>query len=145
PHYGYSTAPADVATPFGLFPHYNQLTLAQDLIAGAQQGATAFTADIKAALPVAAANLSLPNLEHPLATATGGFSLPPGVGAALASPVSFIEALKTATTNLANTITNVAATSYGIVQPSVDVANALLTSFPAYDVNLFLTGIEQMF
>ena len=80
PHYGYSTAPADVATQFGVLPHYNQLTLAQDLFTGAQQGATAFTADIKSALPVAAANLSLPNLEHAFASATGGSQPAPGVG-----------------------------------------------------------------
>ena len=145
PHYGYSTAPADVATQFGVFPHYNQLTLAQELFTGGQQGATAFTADIKSALPVAAANLSLPNLEHAFASAAGGFSLPPGLAAALASPDSFIEALKTANTNLANTITNVAATSYGVIQPTTDILNGLVTSIPAYDVNLFLTGIQQMF
>ena len=144
PNYGYSTAPADVATPLGLFPHYNQLTLAQDLATGAQQGFTAFSADIKAELPVAASSLSLANIGHALAGGTGGFSLPAGLASALASPDSFIQALETANTNITNTITNVAATSYAVLLPTADIANALVTSLPGFDVNLVLSGVEQM-
>lgn len=144
PHFGYSTAPPDVATPFGIFPHYNQLTLAQDLFTGAQQGAHAFGADIQAELPLAATSLSPANIAHMLGSATGGFSLPAGLAAALASPDSFIEALKTANTNITNAITNAAADSYATLLPTADIVNALVTSIPSYDANLFLGGIEQM-
>ena len=40
PNFGYSTGPADVQTYFGLFPHYSQALIAQDLITGAHQGAS---------------------------------------------------------------------------------------------------------
>jgi hypothetical protein len=146
PNFGYSTAPADVPTPFGLFPHYNQITLAQDLIGGAGQGITAFNADIHAELP-AASTLSLSSISHSLtsmAAGTGGASIvPAGLAAALSSPDSFIGALQTANTNITNAITNVAADSYAVLLPTADIANALLTTIPSYDLNLFLSGIQQ--
>ena len=46
PNFGYSTAPADVQTYFGLFPHYSKALIAQDLLLGAHQGTVAFTSDM---------------------------------------------------------------------------------------------------
>ena len=40
PNFGWSQGPADVHTYFGLFPHVSQALIAQDLVTGAQQGAT---------------------------------------------------------------------------------------------------------
>jgi hypothetical protein len=150
-NFGYSGYPgdntfADQATPFGLFPHDTQL--AQQLWSGAQQGFNAFSADIKAELPVAstslASSLSPAGIEHALAGGTGGFSLPAGLASALASPNSFIQSLQTFNTNFTNAITSAAADSYAVLLPTADIANMLLTSVPAYDTNLFLSGIEQM-
>ncbi len=150
-NYGYAGFPgdnsyADQATPFGLFPHDPQL--AQELWGGAQQGFSAFSADLKAELPVAATNLSssvsLAGVEHALAGGTGGFSLPAGLASALASPSSFIQSIQTFNTNFVNGITSAAADSYAWLLPTTDIANTILTTFPAWNTNLFLTGIEQM-
>ena len=69
PNYGYSTAPADVQTYFGLFPHYSQALIAQDLLLGAHQGTVAFHSDIQTQTATSVANVS-----HQLATlgTTGG-------------------------------------------------------------------------
>jgi len=59
------------------------------------------------------------------------------------SPDSIIEAIQAATTNIANGISNTAANLYAVALPTADIVNALVTLLPAYDVNLFLSGIQQ--
>ncbi len=145
PNYGYSTSSPDVATSFGLFPHYNQLTLAQDLWSGTQQGVTAFTADIRAALPAAATNLSLANIPHTLASAASGFSVPTGLASALSSPTSFIDTLLQNVNTDVTTITQVATDSSTVLVPTADIAETVVATFPSYDVNLFVTGVQDMF
>jgi hypothetical protein len=66
-----------------------------------------------------------------------------GLTSALSSPDSFITALQTANTRFANTVSAVASDAYGTLLPTADIVNALLTTVPAYDVNLFLSGIQQ--
>ena len=167
PNFGYSTGPADVQTYFGLFPHYNQALIAQDLIHGAHQGTVAFTSDIHAETAASVSNvshslaslptnggagLSLSTLSHPLASLTsatgggggGGLSLPALTSAvASLSPDSIITDIQTAVTNFANGISTTAANLYGALLPTADIINALVTVLPAYDVNLFLSGIQQ--
>ena len=144
PNYGYSTGPADVQTYFGLFPHYSQALIAQDLIHGAQQGSVAFTSDIHAETATSVANVS-----HALAslstTGGGGVSLPALTSALAASlsPDSIIPEIQGAVTNFANGISNTAANLYGALLPTADIVNTLVTVLPAYDVNLFLSGIQQ--
>src|SRR5262249_53366570 len=46
PAYGYSTAPANVPTPIGLFPHVDPHVVAADLVAGTKQGISAFRTDL---------------------------------------------------------------------------------------------------
>ncbi|MGO9384561.1 MAG: PE family protein [Mycobacterium sp.] len=145
PNYGWSQGPADVQTYFGLFPHVSQQLIAQDLIAGAHQGATAFVSDIHAE----AAGVSLSNVSHSLASMTatgeGHVSLPTltsAVAAAL-SPDSIIGEIQGAVTNVANGISGTAANLYAIALPTADIANVVVTVLPAYDINLFLSGIQQ--
>jgi hypothetical protein len=146
PNFGYSTGPADVQTYFGLFPHYSQALIAQDLIHGAQQGSVAFTSDIHAEAATSVANVS-----HSLAslattgTGGGGVSLPALTSALTASlsPDSIIPEIQGAVTNFANGISNTAANLYGALLPTADIVNTLITVLPAYDVNLFLSGIQQ--
>jgi hypothetical protein len=145
PNFGYSTGPADVQTYFGLFPHVSQALIAQDLISGAHQGAAAFVSDIHAE----ASGVSLSSLSHPLAslTATGGggvslSTLTSAVTASL-SPDSIIGDIQGAVTNFANGISGTAANLYGALLPTADLLNAVVTVIPAYDVNLFLSGIQQ--
>ncbi len=146
-NFGYSGYPgdntfADQATTFGLFPHDPQL--AQELASGAQQGFSAFSADIKAELPVASTSVSLAGIEHALAGGTGGFSLPAGLASALASPDSFIQSLQTFNTNFTNGITGAASSLYATLLPTTDILNTIVTTIPSYDINLGLSGIEQM-
>jgi hypothetical protein len=145
PNYGWSQGPADAQTYFGLFPHVSQQLIAHDLVTGAHQGAAAFVSDIQAE----ASGLSLTSLSHPLTSMTasggGGLSLPTLTSAVAASlsPGSIIEEIQAATTNIANGISNTAANAYAVLLPTADIVNALVTLLPAYDVNLFLSGIQQ--
>ena len=66
-----------------------------------------------------------------------------GLTSALSSPDSFIEALQAANTRFATAISGAASDAYATLLPTADIVNALLTSVPAYDVNLFLSGIQQ--
>ena len=36
------------------------------------------------------------------------------------------------------------ATATALIQPTSDIANAIVTIGPAYDINLFLSGIQQV-
>jgi hypothetical protein len=63
--------------------------------------------------------------------------------AASLSPDSIIEAIQAATTNIANGISTAAANAYAVLLPTADIANFLVTVLPAYDINLFLSGIQQ--
>ena len=146
PSTGYSTSPANLPTPFGLFPHVSQQLIASDLVAGAQQGAHAFVSDIRSE---AAAAVSPPSLAHTLTSMTGsggaGLSLP-ALSSALSanfSPDSIIEAIQTQVTNLANSISTNTANAYSVLLSTADIANAAFIALPSYDVNLFLSGIQQ--
>ncbi len=140
PNFGWSQGPADVQTYFGLFPHVSQQLIAQDLIAGAQQGAHAFVSDIHAE----ASGVSLSSLSHSLTSMTGtGAADLSALTSALSSPNGIIETIQAATTNAANEISSTAARLYAAALPTADIVNAVVTVFPAYDVNLFLSGIQQ--
>ncbi|OBJ47833.1 PE-PPE domain-containing protein [Mycobacterium sp. 1423905.2] len=146
PHYGYSTSPADVPTPFGIFPSVNPVSLAGDLIAGSQQGFGAFVGDLQAMAPASPAAL-VNSLTSAFSGGgggggTGGFSLP--ALTAGFSPDAFIDQLQALNTNVTSSITNAAANTYAVLLPTADIANALVTSVPSYDFNLFLDGIEQV-
>lgn len=139
PAFGYSTSPANLPTPFGLFPHVNSGVFAADLATGAQQGVVAATGDLMAELgpagllpsmsmlaPTSLAHMSLTNL-----------SVPP------ISPTSIIEGIQTANTHAFSAISGAASTAYSLLLPTADIVNTVVTSIPSYDVNLFLSGIEM--
>jgi PE-PPE domain len=143
---GWSPGPANVPTPFGVIPPVSPVTVANALATGTQQGIAAFGNDVSTGIA------GLPSLANSLPSLTsigsggmgGGPSvLPTGLPSALSSPDSFIQALQTANTTVVDAISSGAANGYAVLLPTADLANALVTSFPSYDVNLFLTGIEQ--
>ncbi|OBA73216.1 hypothetical protein A5641_06160 [Mycobacterium sp. 1554424.7] len=141
PAYGWSTGPADVTTPFGLFPPLSATAaLPGDLVNGAQQGiinaANAFRAEGPPMLP----NLSPPDMSGtPTPT-----SLPsPSTLLSPASLDGFIHSLEEANTNFATTLAGDASTAYATLLPTADIATALVTTLPSYDLNLFLNGISQ--
>jgi hypothetical protein len=131
PDFGYSAGPdgylpANEPTPFGLFPDINLSTVAQDLLTGAQTGLQAFESDISS---------EISQFE------TGGLSalLGSSSDAGTSSPP---EAFGTTFTDIVNALSSAAATAYSTLVPAADVANALLTTLPNYDLTLFLNGLE---
>ena len=142
PAYGYSTSPANVPTPFGLFPQVDPLTVLTDLVAWTQQGIGAAVGDISdAGLPSLPA-LSLPSLSNgPTPNLLATVAVPTGT-----SPVfqidGFIKALQSANTTITNAVSSALASAYGTLLPTADIVNAALTTIPSYDLNLFLNGIS---
>ncbi|AYE93767.1 PE family protein [Mycobacterium paragordonae] len=123
PNYGYSTSPADLPTPFGLFPDVAPGTVFNALSAGTQQGITQFSADLQAmaSQPVTAPTFALPS--------------PTEIGAKIA-------ALPTPQ-QVANTVGSIASTNYAVLLPTADIATSMVTSLPAYNAALFTQQLAQ--
>jgi hypothetical protein len=124
PAYGYSTGPADVPTPFGLFPQVNPGTVLNDLVVGAQQGTQAFVGDLPGALsaPITAPSLSL------------GF-----VGAAMPAPPPAVPATPS---NIANALVNIVSTDVAVPLPLADLGLTVVSLAP-YDASLFFSQLSQ--
>lgn len=140
PGYGYSTAPPNVATPFGVFPNVHPVAVLDALNAGTQEGIRDFAYDI-AHLDVPPPDLSRLVALSPGAgptTNTGPSAVPPAI-----SINTVIDDLQTGNTKLTNTITRVAEASYATLLPTADLVNSVLTTAPSYNINLFLDGIQQ--
>jgi hypothetical protein len=144
PDYGYSAGPdgylpANEPTPFGLFPDINLSTVAQDLLTGAQAGWQAFESDISSEI----SEFETGGLSALLGTSSDtGTSSITELLTTLSSDLSSPEAFSTALTNIVNTLSGAVATAYSTLVPAANVANALLTTLPTYDLTLFLNGIE---
>jgi hypothetical protein len=143
---GWSPGPPNVPTPFGVIPPVSPASVLSALATGTPQGISAFGNDVSAEAPIVASNLSPAGLSSAL-MGTGGLGaasgLTSGLTSALSSPDSFIQAIQTANTTITNDISSAAANAYAVLLPTADIANALVTSLPSYDVNLFLNGVQQ--
>jgi hypothetical protein len=124
---GYSVdvnSPADVNTPFGLFPDVSLSDIFSNLATKTQEGITAFEALLAA--PTA------------LATSVD----PASTGANFTEFLSALSADPTATfTDFVNAITTASSAAYSTLLPTADIINALVTSMPAYDLSLFTTNL----
>jgi hypothetical protein len=147
PDYGYSTGPANVATPFGFLPPLGATTaLGPDLVSGTQQGIAAAVGAFHAeGLP------SLPSLS-PSGISRAFTSALSAVPSTLALPTAtsvastidgIISGLQAANTNIADGLSSALSTAYATLLPTADIVTAGLTTLPAYDLNLFLNGISQ--
>ncbi len=123
PNYGYSTSPADVPTPFGLFPDVSPGTVLDALAVGTQQGIHDFTGDLQAmsAQPITAPSFSIPSPNDLMATV-----------AAAPTP-----------TQVVNTASSIISTDYAVLLPTADIGLALVTTMPAYDASLFVSQLAQ--
>jgi len=123
PNYGYSTSPADVPTPFGLFPDVAPQTVFNALSAGTQQGIHDFNAHLQAmfAQPTTAPQFSLPVAPDPTATL-----------AHLPSPQKIV-----------NTLTKIVSDDYAVLLPTADTGLSFVTTLPLYDSELFLSQLGQ--
>ncbi len=118
---GYSVtadSPANVATPFGLFPNVSMSTVLSNLATDTQQG---FQNLMNGTDPYSAA----------LASSGQSFSdLLSALSADAANPAATL-------TDIVNAISSATSTAYSTLLPTADIINALVTSVPAYDVSLF--------
>jgi PE-PPE domain len=126
---GYSVdadSPADVATPFGLFPDVSLSTVFSTLVTDTGQGITALEND-----PAAWTSLLDP--------ASSGQSFTD-----LLSALEVDAADPGATfTELVNAISSATSAAYSTVLPLADIGNALLTSLPAYDLSLLTDNLSN--
>lgn len=132
--YGYSTAPANLPTPFGLFPEVAPVTVLDLLVAGTQRGMDTAVYDITSAgLP------ALPDLSNWMAVAD---SLPAPVWPGFRTYIEISE-LHAANARLVAALGDIAATGYGTLSATRDMTLALVVTLPSYDLNLFLDGFGQ--
>ncbi len=155
PAHGYSTGPANVSTPFGLFPHVAPGTLLADLVTGTQQGVGQFSSDLGSSLSSASlSHLSSGTTFNPIAAissfATSAAETIKHVDVAnlfSASSVRSIldggiEHIQTANTAIADAVSTISANNASLFLPAADIALTLGVTLPSYDFNLFLGGIQ---
>jgi hypothetical protein len=126
---GYSVdadSPADVPTPFGLFPDVSLSTVLSTLATDTQQGITALGQDPTAWTSLLEPTSSEQSLTELLST----------LGTVAANPAATL-------TDLVNAISSAASTAYSVLLPLADIGNALLTSLPAYDLSLFTDNLSN--
>jgi hypothetical protein len=140
PLYGWSTSAADVATPFGLFPSLSDFEMMPGLlVSGTEEGIENFIGDFTGTGPNPV-DLSLGSLTSLLESSSGTTSALPDLSTALAALASD-PALPL--TDFANALSTVASAAYGTLLPTADIADALVTSIPAYDASLFLDNLSD--
>ncbi|WP_163755219.1 PE-PPE domain-containing protein [Mycobacterium botniense] len=140
PLYGWSTSPANIPTPFGLFPSLSAFEqLPGLLVSGTEEGIHNFIADLTGSGP----NPVTFSLGSLLDSASGTSSALAGPLTALSTLASDPGSLVTDIVNVVNTLSGAASTAYATLLPTADLANALLTSMPAYDVSLFLNNLSD--
>ncbi len=155
PDYGYSTGPANVPTPFGLFPHVAPSTIFADLVTGTQQGVSQFSSDLGASLAgVPLSHLSSGTTFNPVAAisafATSAADAIRHVdvtnllsGSSVRSIVDgAIGHIQIANAAIADAVSTISANNASLFLPAADIALTLGITVPSYDVNLFLGGIE---
>lgn len=152
PNYGWSQGPANVPTPFGLFPPLHDVAKVPGLlVTGTQQGVTNFVHDVSGEFSSVGSPLpsfSSPGsfLASPSSPATPSAG-PPAISTVLPGPASLLSALSPVSIagdidNAVNALSAAASHAYATLLPTADVANALLTSLPAYDLTLFAAGLQ---
>ncbi len=141
PNYGWSQGPANVPTQFGLFPPLSDVAKVPGLlVSGTQQGITDFMHDVSAEFSGTGSFGTSPNSLTMPSSGPSALTLPsPADLVSALSPVSVADNIY----NTVNTLSGAAADGYATLLPTVDVANALLTSLPAYDLTLFANGLQS--
>ncbi|HEU4363684.1 MAG TPA: PE-PPE domain-containing protein [Mycobacterium sp.] len=108
---GWDPGPANVATPFGLFPDsVSPGEVISALAQGTQEGFSAFANDLL--------HPSLPSVADVISNGAAG-GLP-------------------SLTDIVNAFTSAMASGYATLLPTADIINFLVTTLPAYNVSLFL-------
>jgi PE-PPE domain len=129
---GYSVtadSPANIPTPFGLFPNVSLSTVLSTLATDTQQGITAFENDLS---NPAALMASL----DPTSSGQSFTDLLSALSADAANPAASF-------TDIVNAISSATSTLYSTLLPTADVVNMLVTSLPAYDLSLFTDNLSN--
>lgn len=130
-----------ILTPLRALPLVgNPLADLIEPVTGTQQGVSAFASDIAAIGVPSLPDLSLSGMATPF-TLLDLLSQPPTP--ATVSIDSVITGLQATNTAATNPVSNALSAGYSALLPTADIANAVLTSLPSYDLNLFLDGISQ--
>jgi hypothetical protein len=127
---GYSVtpdSPANIPTPFGLFPDVSLSTVLSTLATDTEQG---FQNLMSGTDPYSAA------LDPATSSATSFTDLLSALSADAADPAATF-------TDFVNAISSAASTAYSTLLPLADIGNALLTSLPAYDLSLFTDNLSN--
>ncbi len=122
PDIGWSTSPANVPTPAGLFPSIDSdqwNTILQALENGATKGFDDFMTD----------------LSNPSTSAPTGILDMFSQAASHASDPSF--------TDIVNDLSSALSTSYSLLLPTADIINALTTTLPANELTLFTSFLQE--
>jgi hypothetical protein len=114
-------APANVPTPFGLFPDVSPETFFSTLATDTQQGIQAFMNDMSNPEAMMS-SLALPSAVSDTTTST-------------TDPASF--------TDIVNAFSSAASSAYATLLPTTDILNALTTTLPAYDLSLFTDNLQN--
>jgi hypothetical protein len=120
---GWADGPADVNTPFGLFPDVSLSDIFTNLATKTQDGITAFEAYLAAPPDVA-----------PIVPDASGLDFSAFLTNLATDPTGTF-------TDLVNALTTASSAAYSALLPTTDIINALLTSMPAYDISLFTANI----
>jgi PE-PPE domain len=129
---GYSVtpdSPANVPTPFGLFPDVSATTVLSTLVTDSEQGITAFGQDLSD--PSTWTSLLEPTISGQTLT-----DLLSALAADATDPAASLG-------DFVNAISSAASTAYSTLLPLADIGNALLTSLPAYDLSLFTDNLSN--
>jgi hypothetical protein len=139
---GWSPGPANVPTPFGLFPtNINPVDVLTALANGAVQGVTNALNDLKTPQLFDLSSLS----EFLAGFHTVGFT--PSNSPSLLQLLAGFSALGnggvpvSSTGGVVNTLTSVIANDLAVAKPLVDTALAIGASLPAYDAELFASQL----
>jgi hypothetical protein len=129
-----------VATQFGLFPSLSDIEMMPGLlVSGAEQGIENFIGDFDGTGPNPV-DLSLSSLTWLTDSSSGTTTELSDLSTALAN---FASDPPLTLTDFANTLSSDLSTAYGTLLPTADIANALLTTLPAYDASLFLDNLSD--
>ena len=133
---GYSVtadSPANVPTPFGLFPDVNPSTVLSTLVTDTEQG---FQNLMSGTDPYAAATDSASSAVDSASSGQSLTDLLSALSADAANPAASL-------TDFVNAISSAASTAYSTLLPTTDIINSLVTSLPAYDVSLFTDNLSN--
>jgi hypothetical protein len=119
-------SPANVATPFGLFPDVSLSTVLSTLATDTEQGFQNLTSGIdpySAGVDSASSGQSLTDLLSALS-------------ADAANPAASF-------TDFVNALSSAASTLYSTLLPTADILNALATSLPAWETSIFADNLSN--